>query len=137
MEIEGGSAVKVKVNADTFKVGTKANDDKKLVCELLEKKADIKSMVVSSRDPSKGPKPYSGKDCDLKLKGYTKKVDVQVSGKNKVTITTPLGGWKKVDGSKVNLWESNGDAPDVESIHVADEGDLKGYNKVNYKDKET
>ena len=130
MEIEGGSPLRVKVNADTFNV--KAGG-KKLVCKLGEGKLDIKRMVVSSPDPKKGPKPYSRKPCDLKLKIYGK-VNVTVTPRN-VTIMTPLSGWEKA--KFCNVWVSTdgtGQAPNVtvDSITVAKGAPLKGYNKVNY-----
>lgn len=131
MEIEGGSPLKVKVNADTFYVDIQA---KKLVCKLRETKLDIKSMVVSSPYPNKGPKPYSRKNCVLNLENYGD-VDVKVLP-NKVTITTPLTGWEKADFC--NVWVSTGDdgkPPDVsvKSIDVDGEADpLKEYKKVSY-----
>lgn len=134
MEIEGGSPLTVKVTTDAFKVYTQTKNKKKLVCELQKKKLDIKSMVVSSPDSTKGPKPYSRKPCYLKLKSYTKKVDVTVTAR-KVMITTPLTGWEKADFC--NVWVSTdgtGKPPNVtvESIKVVGGADLKGYKKVNY-----
>ncbi len=134
IEIEGGSPLRVRVKPDAFKVSTQASNKKKLVCELKRTKLDIRGVVVSSPYVTKRPRSYSRRNCDLKLKTYTKKVDVQVAAR-KVMIATPLRGWKKVAGSKFDLWQSTdekGDAPDVKSIDVAGEDPLDGYRKVKY-----
>ncbi len=80
MEVEGGSPLKVKVT-DAFNVYTQASNKKKLVCELEKKKLDIKSMVVSAPSTKKPPRSYSRNNCDFKLKGYIKKVGVNVGAR--------------------------------------------------------